>query len=959
MNGVPRHSGAGKAFPRLWWILVAVLIGTQVAHAQTGAAQHDYDIPAGDLVRAVNRFSQQSDVQIIYDLDLLNGKTAPALKGRLPLRLALEKLLAGSGLGWANTEAGTIVLRAVSEPVQRNETRSRNKTQEALSEFDAITVTGSRLAGAAAEGPIPVHVYTHADIERSGQTTVSNFLATLSEVSVSTPEGAAVFAGQTTVRLRGLPMGTTLVLINGRRVENGGGTAFYGGYFDLNIIPAGTVERIEIVPEGSSAVYGSDALAGVVNIVLKQNFEGLQADVHYGGATGTSEAAADFAWGRRWEHGAFSVVGSYYGKGELSAAEREITAAGAFGLPTDYCNPGNVYSIDGSNLPGLNAPFANIRPGVNGKPSFADFDTSTSNACTHRQAGSSSDLIPRERLGSVFAYGHYELAPQVELFTELMYSRSTLDMAIGDPVLVKTILPASNAYNPFGEDVLVNYRFWTPVLRKSYDGSTDYARALVGARGSFSDAWEWEIAAWQTRDIDHYEQRAALVDPANLARALASPDPATALNLFSSGAPASDAVLESIYSSEFTRTTGQSQIVNGFVRGSPLDLPAGSVSMVFGGEYARNRLEWNDNSQATLNFSLGRRVGSLFGEARLPILASGGEGAARDLLAFNTALRYDKYSDFGSKVTPQYSLELRPAEGLFLRALYAKAFKAPGLVELYLPKVSYANGCCVADPLHGGQSTGFIQILGGNPQLKPETGQSKSIDVVWSPEAAQGLQISLSYWNIEQNNRTTQSISPQTFVDYPDLFPGRVLRDPKTGQIVSIDQSFVNFGSVVVSGVDYKLSYEFDSGAGRFFPSLGVTEVVKYRSEIVPGAPATDDVSRATQDAWAPRWKGTLALNWARGAYSASADARFVGSYVDYQDLGPTARRLGNFWICDLSAKYEFGKSPAAAYVRVGVVNLFNSLPAYSAFGYGERGFDPTQYDIRGRFVYVNVGTEF
>ena len=972
-------------------ICAAVLASSPVVVQAQG--MWSFNLPSQSLADALRAVGGQASTNVFFEPRLVAAHQAPALDGRLTVAEALTRLLQGTGLTYRYLDDNTItivpVLAAAGEssrdtpeitPAAHGETaeetarpkiyhrfrlaqleqttpgeaRIASNVAPAIDSDQEVVVTGSRLGRAKTEGPVPVQVYDRERIERSGQTTISDFLNTLPAVSTSTPENGGVFAGQTTIQLRGLAQGTTLVLINGRRLQNGGATAYYGGYFDLNNIPAAAVERIEIVPQGSSAVYGSDALAGVVNIILKKDFDGFQANAHYGAGSDIDDKSIDFAIGQDWGRGSLSVIGSYYERSELQSTDRAITSSPAYGPLTDRCSPGSVTSANGAALPGLSASFAAIAEGVTGRPTLGDFTAGTRNYC--RQYGEGNVIPPAER-ASVFASGIFELTDSVELFAELMYSHNEQATWYYYPAHINRLVPASNAFNPFGVDVLVSTKLISPETKRTYDGSGEFTRPLIGARGQFAQDWKWEVAAWESRDKSEYVQTANSADPTALLAALASSNPATALNMFSDVSLGSSDLLRSIYRPAITRMRGESQVANGFVQGSLFELPAGPVEVVLGGEYVRNKLIWNGD-EVTSTFAYDREATSFFSEVRVPIVGATNSQAG-DKLAFTAAVRYDDYSDFGSDVTPQYALEWRPLDTLLVRGSYAEAFRAPGLVQVYAPLRYFNGGCCVNDPLNGGASVLYDQVSGGNPNLKPERGESRSLGLVWSPLSLEGLQTSLTYWELEQNDRATQNIPAQVYVDNPDLFPGRVQRDPITNQITIIDVTFINFGEVRVKGVDFDVSYRIGSGAGTFVPSLSLAEITEYKGAVLPNTPLTSRLGKADFEAWAPRRKGTLALGWSLGSYSANATARYVSSYTDFQQLGPTTRQLGDFWIYDVSGKYEIagnGRFYDSAYVQFAVVNVMNSLPPYSAAGSGTKGYDATQYDIRGRFLSLNFG---
>jgi hypothetical protein len=199
------------------------------------------------------------------------------------------------------------------------------------------------------------------------------------------------------------------------------------------------------------------------------------------------------------------------------------------------------------------------------------------------------------------------------------------------------------------------------------------------------------------------------------------------------------------------------------------------------------------------------------------------------------------------------------------------------------------------------------------------------------------------------------------------VFPGNVMRaagqSGELGPITKVIATDVNYGRLDVSGFDYQLSRAFQTPAGQWTPSVGATETYRYTAALVPGATPEDRVSRANDDGdFAPRWKGTAAIGWKLGIYKANVDARYTGRYQDYD----SNRYIGNFWLYDANWRVNLGQAFAAhnewlggAFLEIGGVNLFNKLPQYSNFDFGTFGYDPSQGDIRGRFLYAKLGTKW
>lgn len=929
-----------------------------------------FDIPSQDLGSALREFGRASKQQIIFDELAVRGKTSPAIGGMLSIDAVLAKLLQDTGLHAVRKDSGVIVIEADSPA----SVPAGAKPPSTAVLIDEVIVTGSHLAQAGGDTPQNVKIYSRDRIEQSGQTTVANFLSTLPDVSVAAVDNSFQTAnGASTVQIHGLPMGTTLVLINGRRIEvNGAEAANTFNIFDLNDIPLAAIERIEVLSEGSSAIYGSDAIAGVINIILKKDFNGLEASAKYGFASGTHEWDGSLAWGQRFSAGSFSIVGSFQARSELPGSERPITADNDYrsfgGIDARYnsCNPGNVFSLDGSALPGVGASFAAVPAGFHGKPSQQEFaqTAGTLNACSLNALASQ---IPQSRRAGLFAQGNYDLLPGIQLFGEMIFSHIQQDIGIfppllfGQPGFQSFTVGATNPFNPFGEPVGVGYLL-SDLGRETSLFDTTFLRPLVGLRGAFARDWEWEFAGWDSQDTSNLRIINSLDADATQA-ALDSSDPAQALDPFTAGPPGSSALLRSLVGSQISRFFSQTLVLSGFTRGPLWHLPAGALQLVLGAEYMHDKLDVDEirtnlfppDSRTTFS----RHNYALYAESRVPLVAGATGAPAAELLAVTVAARRDSYSDFGAKTTPQLGAEWRPLGGVLVRGTYGKAFKAPSLSDLNNAQQSFVDG--VIDPVTGQPAVTNVQS-GGNLHLRPETGQSKTLGVLYSGDRVPGLRVGATYWDIQETN-SIQELPVQTIVDNAGLFPGAVVRAPglngAPGTIVSVNDSPVNFGSIDVAGFDYEAAYSYRSSVGLWTPSLSATQTTRYRAALIPGAAATDRAGKADDDGnFAPRWKGTAALGWSLAAFTANVSMRYIGQYQDYD----STQLIGNRWFTDVQLRYVLkgdrlkrltgGEETA---LSLGAVNFFNSPPQYSNFSFGSVGYDPAEADIRGRFLYVNL----
>jgi iron complex outermembrane receptor protein len=994
-------------------LLMCMLVVTSARAAETADRTYHFDIPAEALSQALRAFGQTAGEQIIFTEDLVSGLKFSGLRGDLSAEVALQRLLQGTGLVSERTPAGVIMIRRAARSTDVDDQKTSPSAPQSSSDavhvaqadqgqatspstvekedkqpakkkpvpVEEVIVTGSRIPRAAQESAQDVKIFTAEQIEQSGQNTVADFFNTLSDVSVNSAENTPLLGtvpGPTTVQLHGLPIGTTLVLINGRRVEVSGSQGSNGSnFFDLNSIPLSAVDRIEVVSEGSSAIYGSDAIAGVVNVILKKDFTGVDANVKDGWASDTHETDASLAWGQQWDKGAVSIIGSYQTRSELLGFDRAITANdnktpfGGTNHQLDICNPGTIYFPNGFSFNGQPpVQLAAVPAGYTGTPSIQEFKA-TAGVDHLCNIGGYADLIPSSDRYGLFAAGNVDVAPTVDVFAELMLSyvqqnsEGVPPFVFAFPGFSQVTASASNPYNPFGQPVGMSYLF-TQIGRQAVPVDTTFFRPLMGARGTLFDLWRWELAGWDAEDRSTFTQVNSINADAVQA-ALNSPNPQTALNVFTAGPAGSPALLQSLVTDQKQDFLGQTLAVNGFVQGPVLQMPSGALDLVIGTEYDRDKLYFDQinvsgvapNTHATYD----RDQYAFFSEARLPILGNRTSAQGSDKLAVTLAGRYDHYANYGSKTTPQFGVEWRPSGSLLLRSTYAGSFKAPGLFNLFEPTTTFQS--VVSDPKLGNQSEAINVLTGGNPKLRPETGLSRTYGLVYSSQVIPDLQLSVTRWEVNESN-SIQQIGIQALADNENLFPGYITRAPgqngQPGPITEINSAFVNFGEISVAGIDFRVNYKLSTRWGDFNPSVSLTDTTHYTTVLVPGQPPADRDSVANDDGnWAPRWKGAAALVWKLGGWTTSVDGRYVGRYQDYDRTAI----IGNFWLFDGYLNYAIGQllpssTPALrnTQLSLGGVNIFNTLPQFSNFDFGSFGYDPAQGDIRGRFLYLKFNTK-
>ena len=973
------------------------------------AAQIRFNLPAEPLAQALQDLATEAGLNVYYDPSEVAGLKADALQADLTPKAAFARLLAGTRLVAVYVDSDTVrvVPEADAEEGLRNGSASGRARHALVSSGDSRTisaddppsagratgrhrsasrlednhrkaqatalkeviVTGSRLPTTSKYTSQEVLIYNRKAIEQSGRNSIASFLSTLPQAPVTSLDTAYGYYG--TVSLRGLPLGTTLVLLNGRRLESSGISG--GEFFDLNDIPLAAVGRIEVDPTGSSAIYGSDAIGGVVNIILKKHFNGFAANVRYDWAKDLGNMRTSVAWGRQWRRGGLSVIASYGVDSGLSSADRLLTASNdyrSFGGPDNNypaCFPGNVFSINGAPLPGAppgsDATYAEVNGSATaGKPALSQFTYGTLNECALLYGES---LQPARHREGIVVEGHIRIAAHVSAFTEIVYTHYTESALQNYPFLFGTAgfqeftVSAQNPYNPFGETVGVAESFRSIPAR--YNDQTNFFRPLVGVKGTLDHRWHWEISAWESRDWTRVLDSYSIPNNVAIQNALNSPNPATALNPFVKGPSASLSLVDSLFGSEIYKQMGKDESAEAYVRGRIMRLPAGPVKAVVGADYVRSTLYDNlvnngvSPPNTKLNYS--RQYSAEFAEARVPVIGRLGS-LTRHFMTVTLAGRHDHYSDFGNANTDQFGIKIKPTNSLLLRGTYANAFEAPTLPDLYSAQVSAQ--VLIRNPVTGTPEITNL-VGGGNPRLQAITGNTSTFGVVYVSQAVPGLTLAVTQWS-DREKHVIQSLNPQVIVDNASSFPGRVITN-SAGQIVEVNDTETNFGSIDVAGLDYQASYTRALGPGKWSLGVNATETYRYRQALVAGGPAIEAVSKAQDDGdWAPRWKGTVSLGWSDRTVTAVMNGYYTGKYRDYNSL----REIGNFWIVDANVRWALGRDflqsdgyLRGTYVEAGAQNLFNRAAQFSNYESDFSGFDAAEASVIGRSLYVQAGVHW
>jgi len=851
--------------------------------------------------------------------------------------------------------------------------------------MEKVIVTGSNIPTAETVAIPPVEIFTAETLEKSGG-------GNLEIISKKLPSavGGGNFgmsrgnggSGRSEIALRGIP-GGTLLLINGRRTANQ----------DLNAIPLGAIEQIEVLKDGGSSIYGADAVAGVVNIKLKRDFTGTEVDARYGNTTeeDSGEQRYSFITGMATEKTSVLVGGTYYQANSLYSGDRERSAPDITDPrnTSGTSNPGRVRTTlapAGSDL--LTGVVYRGAPGTTGT-SPAQY--SLFNAATDRfpYPYYTPAIRDAERY-SIFGNGEHQLfGEQMKFFTEAFYTHSfSYNQLAPTPIVFQfnetptsptgIVIPATNPYNVFG--VPINRMSYRPIeLGPRTDSNAyDIIRFVSGLRGRIAQTtWNYEAAVLYTSQ-DGVNKQGNDISRAGLEAAVNSTNPATAFNPFGYAAN-SAAVIDSIRLDHYTFDLDQLLAFDAKVDGEVIDLPAGPLAVALGAEHRQERgwhrpdatLIYNDvvGFNGDKPYSGSRDVWSAFYELNIPVLGLDATIPGFYRFTINHSGRFENYSDFGDTYNPKVGFKWMPIdETLTLRASYSESFTAPTFGDLYATaQESYPE---LRNPVKfaAGDPTAFEQIrtfYSGNPNLEPTEAQNYTAGFVYSPRYVRGLTASVDFFRVSQENvpaSVDQFIIDQNYAtggpgNPAAAYAANIDYDAATTTYRAVYAPTLNLSRRIVEGLDMSLIYERDTEtAGKFTFSSYWSYFTRFEQEDLPGTGLRDrlgdfvDPSQSFGLGSLPRVKGNGSVFWNYRNLEVGFTVNYVGSYRD--DAAAGFDREVDEWITyDAQVSYQL---PWDIRATIGVLNLTDEAPPLVRAAFADN-YDRDTHDLRGRFVYASL----
>lgn len=885
-------------------------------------------------------------------------------------------------------------------------------------QLETFTVTGSNIKGIDTEKTLPVTVVSFDDLTAAGYGTVSEFIEALpfsTNLSINDsetgPNGAR--GDVASINLRNLGAGRTLVLLNGRRMAAYGVTPGTPPvqFVNVNAIPRSAVKRVEILRDGASSIYGSDAIGGVVNWILKDNYSDYDASVRYSWDTSTLREL-DFAAsaGAKFNDGksSFGVFFSYFDREALYARSRDYaidadkrayvgapwssvsaynrrSSSGPYGRFTAVTDTGSGVSVPGittsSGLFHYN-PDTGLRASGSGPTAYYNFQPNTT-------------LIPDATRYNLFTTLQHELSDTLEFFGELSYYESQ-SSGYTDSIPVSSgtdgvIIAKTNFYSPVGvnsgvgtpRNVLIrNFRVMDAGLR-TYATDADSWRLLAGLRGDLPrDSWTWEAAVLHMRG-HAYQVNGGHISQSLFEKQLALNTP-NAYNPFGPPGSNSAAQVDPFVISIWDDGVSKMSSFDAKASGEIYELSGGPIQLAVGGEYRKESMQQRNDpygladdviaQSEQMDVNASRDLYATYAEVSMPLISEKNRRDGLESLNFRAAARYENYKGFDA-LKPGVGLDFRPTDWLLLRTSYNEGFRAPTVVELYTPAIGRRSEGFI-DPARPGQPDSASNITkrvvaGGNANLDPEESESRSIGLVIEVPGVKGLTVFGDYFHIKQFNQIDNTDAQDELELDAALWTASggsnplVIREARTpadiaagipGVLREVISTYQNRSLREVRGFDVGFDYRGPkTRLGRF----GGNASVSYTEKLIT-IDEQGNVSQLIRNNGNPRFKGTATLKWDLGPWSASVSERVTDDYLASTTYTAAGQRrvVDQYWVTNASFGYAFRSgSLKGLRLRVGMNNLFNEDPPF--YPASSSGYSSDYSDARGRVTYVEASFKF
>lgn len=836
-------------------------------------------------------------------------------------------------------------------------------------DIEKIAVTGSLIKRTDMAGPSPVSSLSAEDIANTG---VTDLISLFTKLPIS---GQGTFStqgnssddtanGGSSVSLRGLGADSTLILVNGRRVSvspfaKGIDTAFV----DINNIPVSAIKRVDILKDGASATYGSDAIAGVINVVLKDDFEGLEISGKYGATAdgGGEEQNISMIWGSSDDKFSHTFIVDYFDRKEVLYSDRDYSRS----ANQSALRPNDADAVDFRSSAGIPGTIALASDPTTRLPDTFGSDVCPPESivgtlCRYDYAPYMSMFPDAERFS--FNYmGKYAVSDKVSAFVELNGQNSkSLVRGAGSPSFNELFMSGDNVNHPFADDPshpfyqqdLTMRRRTVDIGNREKRVDTDYYRTILGMEGQW-DTWNWE-AAYSYIKSESVERG---VDGFPNSRRVQEAIDSGLWNPFEPSTNTQEAL---DYIETTTTRVGKStnKSFDVVFSGPVMQMDHGDLMLAVGAEYREESISDNPDDQflrgdifgTEATQANGRRDStSIFAEVAVPVL---------DELEVQLAVRHEDYSDFGTTTDPKVSFLWTPADNLSIRGSYGTAFRAPSLHQLGLGRTDESPNLvdtirCNAVNI-GCQPMEYTAVFAGNPDLGPEESTSYNLGLIY--EVNENLDFSVDYYSYDIEN-IIDSDTQFVFTNFGDD-PAVVERIPTgtpgdPGEVVRVYDSFQNIGDLETTGIDLDVGYKLQSDMGDFRFSYALNYVLSYE-EYRPDADGGKRLNKQEGQFEQPEVRYTAGVDWTLDNVSTSLMVNYIGEFDGDADSGFGDKTIDAMTTVDLVVNYLGFENTT---LTVGATNLFNEKPPFSHHDF--MGFVNTTHSGQGRFLYAQAKYKF
>ncbi len=1003
----------------LTWLLLLIVGNATLAEQTEPTFEFHIEAQAADL--ALTEFAEQADLTLVFPDELVQERTANQLIGTYTLEEGAKILLSGTGL--APTFSNQVVMSiAIDEPsmsegenmdikkkagflaavaavftganAQETETTDEPEAKEEV--LEQIIVTGSRIRGA--ESASPIVTIDRVELDRSGFATVEEVIENLpqnygagatsdatSDANVfQIPEGQiGNLGGGTSVNLRGLGTSSTLVLINGRRLSPSGTSA---SFTNIASIPLTAVERIEVLTDGASAIYGSDAIAGVINFIMRKDYEGAETRLRYGSDSrgDTSQVQFGQVFGTSWDTGNVLFSYEYFNRDPLAAADRNYTASTDLSLlgGTDR----RVLGGNPANIIANGETFA-VPPGQDGTSlTPADFDPTI--APNLYNSNAFDDLIGESERHSATLFlehgvGSLNLFGQARFSTEDSSRRTPLNFRdlIDIPVTDDSPFFVDPTGTGLTEVTVENYAIGADVGPSILNGEVESSGVTTGARLELDSNWSVELVGnWAKEEAQSVGTNR--VDAEAVRAAANNQDPNLAFNPFGDGSNTNPAVLASLLGPDVDGGRVKNELWSASLNtyGELFDSSWGSVQLAAGLDYRDEALLWDSGTQIVIDRS--RNVFAAYAELFFPFVSESNARAGLQRLELSVAARYEDYSDFGDTTNPKLGVLWSPANSLTLRGTYGTSYRAPTLRDLDIAPSSTNGTFYWPDFIIGG---GLLQLRGANEDLQPEEAVTWTAGIQWRPERIRGLSVDLTYFDIDFENRISLPVRRITAaLDDPSL-ASLVTLMPTTEQITEVandaryDPDFpfwpfnvpvadlisgaapvgaivntrrVNSAQLQVTGIQLQMAYSTDTSIGVLGFNLNGDYLFDYKRRIIQTDPLVEEVDTMGRPV---DFRARLGANWSRGNWAVSGFINYTDGYTDI--FSDPERGVDSWTTVDMTFAYDIDRDAgffSNTRLALTVQNLLDEDPPF-VDTVGSRGYDATVASPLGQFIILQM----